>query len=241
MKIAARSDVGNIRKENEDRYFIAHDKKAIAIADGMGGHENGKIAAYIAIDTFAQYQDEIARNDFSEEKFAQIMNAINQAVYNYKQHEAAGKMMGTTFSGIVIKNKTLFLAHVGDSRVYLYRRGVLWQLTEEHSYLAELMRNGENAENISNAEKNKHILTKAIGPEKIVDSQISTFDLEKDDLLLLCTDGLHNSVNDAEMAAALAKNEGLEDITDELVGLALERGGNDNITLVLCRYEQEGE
>ena len=239
MKIAAKSDIGNIRKENEDRYFIAPDKKAAAIADGMGGHENGKIAAYIAIETFAAHREEIAESGFSEEKFALIMQKINQAVYDYKQTEAAGKMMGTTFSGIVIEKNTLFLAHVGDSRVYLYRRGILTQLTEEHSYLAELLRSGKDTENIPNIEKNKHILTKAIGPEKMVEGQISTFPLEDGDVILLCTDGLYNKVSDLEITAALETNNSIEDIIAGLVSLALQRGGNDNITLVLCRYEQE--
>ncbi len=241
MQIAAQSEIGNIRKENEDRYFISADKKTIAIADGMGGHENGKIAAYIAIETFAQYQSEIAKADFSTEKFAQIMKAVNKEVYDYKQNEASGKMMGTTFSSIVIKNTKLFLAHIGDSRVYLYRGGTITQLTEEHSYLAELLRNGKNPEEMPNIEKNKHILTRAIGPEATVEGQISTFSLESGDLLLLCTDGLHNNISNEEFADILSKKETLDETVRELVDLAMARGGNDNITLVLALYEQEAD
>lgn len=240
LKIAAKSEIGNIRKENEDCYFVAPNQKAIAIADGMGGHENGKIASYIAIEVFKKHQ-ELADDEFSLEKFAAIIKNINQAVYSYKQNEAMGKMMGTTFSSIIIKGQTMFLAHIGDSRIYLYRDGVLKQLTEDHSYLTEMLRSSQNGGDVLNAEKNKHILTKAIGPEAVVEGQIEQFTLHQGDILLLCTDGLHNGVWDQEIADILAQNTSLNEKMEYLLTLALNRGGHDNITLVLCEYEQEAD
>ena len=135
----------------------------------------------------------------------------------------------------------MYIAHVGDSRIYLYRNGQLKQLSQEHSYLAELLRSGEISKNdLPNQDKSKHVLTKAIGPEKMVEGQVDSYNLQDGDIILLCTDGLHNNVSDKEIADCLAKNQLIEEKVQFLINLALMRGGNDNITLLLCLYEQEG-
>ncbi len=242
MKFAGNSEIGKIRKENEDQYYIDEQGLILAVADGMGGHENGKVAADIATKTFAGYKDEMLKSDFASDKLAEILAAINKAVYDYKQKKANGKMMGTTFSGAVIKENILFFAHVGDSRIYVYHNGKLKQLSQEHSYLAELLRNGELTEDdLKTQDKSKHVLTKAIGPEKSVEGQIDSYQLEDGDIIVLCTDGLHNTVKDKEIEEALAKKGLLQEKVQKLIELALKRGGNDNITLLLCLYEQEGK
>ena len=241
MKFAGKSEIGKIRKENEDQYYIDPQAWALAVADGMGGHENGKVAADLAIRVFAENKDEMQKDDFNQDKLAEILDEVNERVHDYKQEKANGKMMGTTYSAVVIKQDIMYIAHVGDSRIYLYRNGQLKQLSQEHSYLAELLRSGEISKNdLPNQDKSKHVLTKAIGPEKMVEGQVDSYNLQDGDIILLCTDGLHNNVSDKEIADCLAKNQLIEEKVQFLINLALMRGGNDNITLLLCLYEQEG-
>ena len=242
MRFAGKSEIGKIRKENEDQFYIDSQGLILAVADGMGGHENGKIAADLAIQVFAEKTKKMQNADFNQDELAEILSAVNESVHGYMQKEANGIMMGTTFSAAVIKQDIMYIAHVGDSRIYLYRHGQLKQLTQEHSYLAELLRSGEISQNdLPNQDKSKHVLTKAIGPEKAVEGQIDSYPLQDGDIILLCTDGLHNSISDEEMAECLAKTQPLEEKVQFLIDLALMRGGNDNITLLLGLYEKEGK
>ncbi len=234
MQVSALSDVGRIRKENEDRYLISAAKGLFAVADGMGGHAGGQIASSIAVRTL---EEEIPARPFDADPAELLENALlkaNQLILERgKEEEYYG--MGTTVTTAFIIDKTLHIAHIGDSRAYLLRRKDLSLLTQDHSLVNELFQQGSLTAQEALNHPQRNILTRALGTQSAPQLDVFSCPLLPGDFLLLCTDGLYNMITDVEIQQELLTTGTLDDKVGVMVRLALERGGNDNVTVLLIQ------
>ncbi len=238
------SDVGRKRKNNEDSCLLCAPEDTellerrgvlFAVADGMGGASAGEHASRMALETIAaQYYDESFKG-FAPAALGEAIEAANEAVYYEAErfNEYAG--MGTTSSVLAVMGNWAYMAQVGDSRIYLFREEIgIKQLTDDHSLVAEQMRNG-----LINAEEArthllKNLITRAVGIKDTVEVDLFSLELRVGDTLLICSDGLSNMVSDVDMAAALAMTD-LGEAADKLIAQALDAGGTDNVTVVALR------
>lgn len=238
MEAFALTEIGKVRKENEDSYLSYSDAGIFCVADGMGGYAGGQVASSIAIKVLEQ---EIPSQPMSEEaNYGQLLlNALQKAnnliFAQGKEEKYLG--MGTTVTASVIRSGRLWIAHIGDSRAYLCREGRTCQLTQDHSLVNELLQQGELTLEEARNHPRRNVLTRALGVSEQPEIDLIDLPLQNDDLLLLCTDGLYNQLNREELESILALEDSLQVKVEKLVHLALERGGNDNITAVLARFE----
>ena len=235
MQANSLSDIGLVRKINEDSYLVKESIGLFVVADGMGGHKGGQLASTIAIQTIDDFFNE--DNDHAQ-KGSYLSLALNIA--NRRIFEAASKGenlgMGTTVTGIKIINSKAYIAHIGDSRAYLIRNNNIELITNDHSLVGELMRNGELSEKEALTHPHRNILIRALGTEPEVEIDLLEIDLQVDDILLLCTDGLSNHVDKEEMLN-IVQGYNIKEAVNLLVKVALDRGGTDNITVVLVNYD----
>lgn len=233
MAAAGGSNIG-LRKDNEDSFFISENQNVFAIADGMGGHEHGQLASRIAVEEAALFSDRMDPKNLTLETMEEFFLRANAAIHK-QQRILEGGIMGTTLTAVAIMENQMYVGHVGDSRLYLLRDHNLSQLTMDHSYYAELLRQGNYQIHPENRQKN--VLLKALGPEEHVEGQYFRRSLEDGDLLILCTDGLYNFVNTADMQRILEEPATLSEKVQKLLDTALKGGTSDNLTVVLYRYE----
>jgi PPM family protein phosphatase len=239
LEVASLSDVGCQRENNEDSYLYwepSTERERLAkgtlavIADGMGGYEGGQEASRLAVETVRAVYDDVVRDDPRVallEAFARAHERIQaHAVLHPELHG-----MGTTCTALVIRDRHLYFAHVGDSRLYLRRGGRLSRLTRDHSYVGRLVENGIVRPEDAERHPQRHILTAALGAgiEVNVESPEQGMPLEESDSLLLCTDGLWGVVSEQELDMSLKGTP--DEACAALVKLALQRGGPDNITV----------
>ncbi len=249
MYAAGGSDIG-LRKDNEDCYEIKTIAKAdgtsvyiLVVADGMGGHEHGQLASQVAAASFLALNVQDIEDGFSTEQMQSLFAQANEAVFA-RQEQLHDGIMGTTLTAAAVQDNQLLLGHVGDSRCYLYREGVLQQLSMDHTYYAELIRLGKIE--AAQDEKQRNVLMRAIGPEAQVEGQFLQQTLKDNDILLLCTDGLYNSVSEDDLKAALDEtlqrvlttDDSLQRTVDHLLAKALEQGARDNLTLILYLHSK---
>jgi len=232
MKVAAISDLGLHRKRNEDRYWIDMERGIFVVCDGMGGHRGGDVAAKLTIETM---QQNLVFNDY--EKLIPVMLAsiekANQVVYQKGRSDPELFEMGTTITAAVIQAKRLTVAHVGDSSLFRFRQGQLYKITRDHT-LAEKLRQ-EGLVNSIDVEANqyKHILTRAVGVDPHVDIDLIQVEVLSGDWIMLCTDGLTDMITEQEIAQEMRDGLEPQDLARKLVDQALQKGGFDNITVVL--------
>lgn len=236
MKIrsCAISDVGRKRQKNEDSYLINDDLSLFVVADGMGGHAGGEYASRIAILTIEEmFRTHKGNTKLPGEDVIQksIMDAGAKIVAKAEEDKAL-RGMGTTVIALHMDGKRALLGHVGDSRAYLYRDGILEQLTEDHSLVNEQVKSGLITAEEAKTHQFKNIITRSVGVTPEVEVDVVTKKLRPGDAYLLCSDGLSNLVDAKEMEKELRDREPLL-AAKNLVDLANKRGGDDNITLVL--------
>ncbi len=242
MKYAARSDVGKVRSQNEDAWSVipgpGGHPAGFAVADGMGGHEAGEVASRMAIDAIAEAIGRCAADRLESGEAEAVLRAgvesANLRILHYSRDQLGGIPSGTTLTAGLLSGRTLLLVHIGDSRAYLFRDGVIRQLSRDHTYVAELVSSGliRPEEAHTHPERNK--ITRALGFEPGLAPDILRTSLREDDQLLLCTDGLTEYVGEEEMSAVLSR-EDPESAAERLVTTANERGGRDNTTVVIAR------
>lgn len=224
---AGDSHVGLVRSDNEDAYLVA--PPLFAVADGLGGHQAGEIASSIAIDTLL----EAAPRTADSKALGRAVRRANAAVIEAAEVGRGRAGMGTTLTAAMLDGTRLSLAHVGDSRAYLLHFGALEQLSQDHSMVADLVRQGQITAEEARHHPNRSVITRALGsdPNMLVD----TFDVEAaaGDRLLLTTDGLTSMVADDEIARVLAAEHTPQGAVDALIDRALAGGGHDNITAVV--------
>lgn len=248
LKHAARTDPGKKRNHNEDALLTLADAGVFVVADGVGGRACGEVASAICVESFRESAEPVARKvaAYDDNPSIDTRNAVLAAIDEvlqtasrriYETAEAEGRAgMTTTVVAGVLGKTTAFLAHVGDSRAYLVRDGELRQLTEDHSMVNELVRTGKMTYEEARASRHRHVITRAVGLYPTVQPSLAAVDLLPGDRLVLCSDGLSDVV-----APDLILEEGgrddLEGAVDALLQAALDRGGPDNITIVLLDPE----
>lgn len=242
------SDIGCHRSVNQDTLgnrigqFAAKTEELgllYAIADGMGGHARGEVASAIAIEQlFVRYYESDATIE-ARQTLARVMVETNAAVYQAGR-EANSGTMGTTLTAILLRDNILYVGNIGDSRTYLIRSGKIKQLSQDHSLIGEQVRGGLLTEAQARTSSIRNVITRAVGYREQVEPDTFAFTVHVGDILLLCSDGLHGLVENEELARIISA-KGPGEATTELIELARERGGPDNITALLVRIDQLGE
>jgi protein phosphatase len=221
------SDPGRKRRRNEDAYVIQ--PPLFAVADGMGGAQAGEIASRLAADALRE-----AGDGNGEERVAALVREANRRVYERSRTDSAASGMGTTVTAALLEGNQVRIGHVGDSRAYLIRNGLLEQLTEDHSLVAELMRDGKLSQEEAEAHPQRSVITRALGTDPDVDVDTFTIEAHPGDVFLLCSDGLTTMVEDTAILRIVEEQRAdLDRAARTLVSAANTAGGEDNITVVL--------
>jgi PPM family protein phosphatase len=246
VDIGARTDLGRVRENNEDNFRVDQDLNLFVLSDGMGGVEHGEVASSIAVESVAEYCRD-ARNDSAITTFAQSQdhlskrtNRLVSAVHfaNAKIYDSASSSpdrhgMGATLVGVWLDGMRLSIAHVGDSRLYLLRSGSLRQVTEDHSLVAEQVRQGLMTQMEADHSPLQNVLTRALGTQPFVEVEAQEESLAPGDVLLLCSDGLTKMVQEKDIVATLNSPSSAQAAADRLIELANRGGGFDNTTVIV--------
>ena len=236
MKAALRTDVGKVRRQNEDAAWFDEARGVFAVADGMGGHLAGEVASGMAIEAV---RDMAKKNDFaSVNVMREAVMSAHEAIIRHAQKNPACAGMGTTLSMMWRGGHYMYIAHVGDSRIYRYRGGELERITQDHSLVEELVRARIITREEARTHPRRNIITRALGTQGDTLPDLLAADVRPGDLWLLCTDGLCGMISDEEIARVLSSGATLDMMAGSLIEKALDAGGRDNVTLVLCREEE---
>jgi len=250
LSVHGASDVGRKRDTNQDSFLIDEGLRLYVVADGMGGHAGGGTASRIAVETM---QAELAKNRtarpeafgpapaLEESRLPDVLRDIVETACFNIFHEARGNPalagMGTTATALLIHGPHAFVAHVGDSRIYLVRQGEIHQVSEDHSLVNEQIKAGVLTPDEARHSQFKNVITRSVGFEEDVLVDLLGLSLERGDTFVICCDGLSNLVEDQEIAA-MVRSEKIEDLPLRLIALANDRGGDDNITVIAVRVEE---
>lgn len=243
LRLGIKSDLGQARVANEDfclaRVVSLPDREMalLAVADGIGGHRAGDVASRTAIGRLEE--EVLGALERGQPPLAAIEQAVwaaNTAVFELASSQERYTGMGTTLTAALMAKEELFIAHVGDSRLYLYRDGVCRQLTADHSLVGELVKNGELSLDEARSHPQRNVLTRAVGIERQVKIDLYTETLQIEDIILLTSDGLFTLLDDVAIASFLAQRKDLQQIAEDLVAEANRRGGHDNISVVLAKW-----
>jgi protein phosphatase len=242
------TDVGRKRNHNEDSFLLDTDLQLFVVADGMGGHAGGGTASTLAVQTIDReirklwelpdspfrWQTSLQDSPFPHH----LRTAVERSsveIFKVAQSEPRLNGMGTTVIALLIHQEHALFAHVGDSRAYLIRKGFIQQISEDHSLVNEQIKAGMITPEEAKHSSYKNIITRSVGFEEEVQVDILGLISEPDDIFILCSDGLANAVEDEEMKKIALNAPSFEGIPKRLVALANERGGEDNITVVIIR------
>lgn len=245
LRVSPATDVGRVRKDNEDAFLVDEELKLFVVADGMGGHAAGEVASRMAVDTvrrvlregrqtlvdFETGTEGVTRTDVIRMLETSVQEAC-AAVHQEGVRDESKRGMGTTLDALLMVGTRGFIAHVGDSRAYLYRQGSVHQLTEDHSLINELLRRGRLTREQVERVQYKNAVTRAVGIYESVEVDVIDFDVLAGDRFLLCSDGLHGYLEDNEIPG-IFENTPPDSLAQTLIALANDRGGKDNITAVV--------
>ncbi len=253
VRAAAVSDVGRIRKTNEDSFLSDSEIRLFAVADGMGGHGAGEVASRLAIEATAGFiKRSNADTDFSwpygldgnlsfdGNRLRTAIHLANRRVFRAAETNDDYSGMGTTIVGLLVNGTRIAIGHVGDSRLYLFRGGTLEQITEDDSWAATILAHDPKARTTDlSHHPMRNVLTNALGARDSVDVHLTERDLQHGDVMLLCSDGLHGVLDNDTMKGILTEQSDPELAARELVETALDTGSRDNVTALVVRYEAE--
>ena len=241
MQVFAKSDIGRERKTNEDFYYVSKPEDKIRLfilADGMGGYNGGEIASKLAVQTAKNYIENNFK-DIEKDKDSIIqllgssMEYANMVVYEKAKSTPELQGMGTTLEICLIYNNKVYIGHVGDSRVYRIRKQFIRKLTQDHSYVQKLVKDGTITKEEAEVHPKKNMLLKALGCNAFVEPDVAVKGFLKEDILLISSDGLTNMVKQEDIFQIATGN--IEKAPQRLVDLANENGGMDNITVVIIK------
>ncbi|EZH67198.1 hypothetical protein DH09_04485 [Bacillaceae bacterium JMAK1] len=238
MKVELRSDVGKMREHNEDvcDYFLSDDLLLAVVADGMGGHKAGDVASELAIQTLREAWKKQAPHATEEAMTTWLLHTIttaNERIYEQSLTNTEMRGMGTTIVCALITKSEVISAHVGDSRLYVMKENHISQVTHDHTLVNELFRQGQISEDEAKNHPQKNVVTRALGTENQCNIDVLQHELSDTDTLILCSDGLSDKLSNDDFDAVLNQDIRLEHKADQLLQLALDRGGEDNITFIL--------
>lgn len=242
-KSAGLSDVGKVRKQNEDDYVIRNDQGLFLVSDGMGGHRAGQTAssmvATLLPDALEQQLSSLPLEDAETVSFCirDAIVAVSQTLWQRSSQDPALAGMGATLALLVTRSTTAFIAHMGDSRVYLFRSGRLQQLTTDHSLVSLLQSTGEITAEEARTHPARNRITRHVGMERTLYPDVQSLELSEGDRLLLCTDGLNGMIDDEHIAEILARCKDPEEACQALVDAANAAGGKDNVTALVVNLD----
>ncbi len=250
IRKAGDTNVGRKRNHNEDSFLIVHDQQLYIVADGMGGHAAGEVASKMAVETVSQFFKDTAEDDeitwpfkmdrqkkYEENRLVTAIKYANLRIYEEALANAKKKGMGTTIVAVNFTKDGVYLAHVGDSRIYRFRQGELKQMTEDHSLLNDYIKMKVLSEEEIKNFPHKNVIVRALGMKDNVQVDISFHVPQDKDIFLLCSDGLSGEVPDEQMQDLLRKyGDDLQSAVSALIQRACDNGGKDNVTCVLAQY-----
>lgn len=238
-----RTETGQVRPTNQDAFAVINECMLWVVADGMGGHPAGDLAARMAVDSVVRGASQASAalqqtSDHPSRPLADLLAAANREIIEKADAQPTLRGMGTTVVAMIIGPGPIpvaHIAHLGDSRAYLYRSGTLRQLTRDHTLVEKYLQDGLIGAAEAKTHPRRHVLTRALGMEPDLPPERMSISLTSDDLLLLCSDGLTKMLADHEIALLLSRTEGdPARACDALIEEALNRGGEDNVTVVVC-------
>jgi len=233
MKYGARTDIGKIREINEDAYIA--NGKLFAVADGMGGHNAGEIASSLALEVLSK---NINLEKDPKKNLSSNIRKANKAVYRESLSDPKKHGMGTTLTVLIPKNDKVYIGHIGDSRVYLLRNLELTQLTEDHSLVAQMVKEGSLTTGEAKLHPLRSVITRALGAKAVAEPDVFALSIKNGDKLLLATDGLTSMLADSEILKILIQDREPQSLCDLLVEAANKEGGSDNITVILIEFDK---
>lgn len=241
LKTFSKTDIGRKRKLNQDAVYTSEQPvgnlpNLFLVADGMGGHNAGDFASRITVETITARIAESAKQEPAR-LLEDAIAAANAAVRKKALEDPALEGMGTTIVAACCSGALLYAANVGDSRLYLVRDKRIHQITRDHSWVEEMVRRGGLDREEAKNHPDKNIITRAVGAEDTVDPDFYTVNLEEGDMILMCTDGLTNMLEDREILNILESSRDIVEMAEELVRAANEKGGRDNISVILIDPE----
>ncbi len=240
MRACAKTDIGKKRTMNQDSMYcnnnpIGSFQNLFIVADGMGGHRAGDYASKLCVNSMAESVKNNSHNT-PVTVFDEAVLAANKAVYEAATQNAEYEGMGTTVVAGTVQDNTLYVANIGDSRLYIIRDSIE-QITSDHSLVEEMVKNGNITESEARIHPKKNIITRALGIDEHVRADYFEVNVEKSDIILMCSDGLTNMIEDEDIEYIIKHSGSLEEAVDLLVAKANENGGNDNITVILVEIE----
>jgi serine/threonine protein phosphatase PrpC len=253
IEVAAGTDVGCLRANNEDNFGYDRRHGIYVVCDGMGGQAAGEIASRIAVNTVLEHFDrpressscagsgkELEGISERAKALACAIQIANRAIHEAAAADNSHAGMGSTISAVLVEEKNYSIAHVGDSRIYLLRPGVssIHQLTNDHSLVMEQVRHGLMTVEEAQQSEMQNIILRALGSEETVEPDLDDLEAEEGDVLLLATDGLTRHMSDNEILGIVKGAPTLQQACDELIRAAKDRGGQDNITSLLLRFTE---
>ncbi len=243
MKLYGMTDVGRVRRDNQDSYAfrqLTDDTAVLVVCDGMGGAQSGSVASAIAVEAFSAEVEKLCAagaprdSEGRELVLIRAAAAANRRVFDTAQRDPDCEGMGTTLVGALVLPGEAYIANVGDSRCYLLRGGEARQLTTDHSYVQVLVNRGEITPEEARHHPRRNVITRAVGVDSEVGCDILRLETCPGDRLLLCSDGLTNVLDDGELAERSAAEADPERYARSLLEMTLERGAPDNVTVVLA-------
>jgi protein phosphatase len=237
LRFTGLSNPGLVRFSNQDAYYIDPEGRFFIVADGMGGHTGGEEASRIATQVIRDYLLQHWKSDLETKVLLEnAFKQANLAIVREQKLQPQRSDMGTTAVTVVFRQQPA-IAHVGDSRLYLFREAALEQLTTDHTWINMALQQGDISKEEVRNHPWRHILSRCLGREELDLVDIQTINLQPSDLLLLCSDGLTEELSDEDIAFQLQSNPAIEKATVALLEAALTSGGKDNITIVLISLE----
>ncbi len=244
MEVGFKSDKGVKRSNNEDACFVLLPDKVYVVADGVGGGNAGEIASRTAVNEIAKYVIENPINKMNN-KYAIVnylqdcLDKTNEKIYDMANTYEENSGMATTIVIVYSADGKAYITNVGDSRVYLFRKNQLVQLTEDHTYVNTLLKAGVISKEEADLDDRKNVITKALGADATVEPDFFQVEIIKDDIFVICTDGLYDEVESSEIAQILQNETSMSDACSELINRANTNGGHDNITIICLKVTEE--
>ena len=239
------SDKGIVRDQNEDACLILPSEHVYVVADGVGGNNSGEYASKMAVSCVADYvrenqlaqmEDEVDLADYLKK----CISEVNSNIFATSKELVESRGMATTLVICFIREDKAYFVNIGDSRAYIKRGSSIFQVTEDHSYVNTLVKMGVITPDEAKDHERGNIITRAIGAEKTVQGDFYQTDLEENDVIILCTDGLYNEVSEEKMSRYIEEHESMKELASCLVQAANDAGGKDNITVVCLRNTKGG-
>ncbi len=241
LTASGKTDQGLVRANNEDNFYLDEKMGLLVVADGMGGHASGEIASKLAVNVIRDYfqgpqkligDPDPAYSDATN-KLGCAIRLANQAVYEAAQSSPQLKGMGTTIVSVLLTGNKLSIAHIGDSRAYLIRGGLIDQLTDDHSMVNEQVKRDIITREEATKSAMRNILTKALGISAEMEADLDELTVFDDDIFFLCSDGLNTMISDDDMLEIVSVAGSSVVACDALINAANEKGGKDNVTVVI--------